>query len=373
MRAKRIVWLCVALAATAPVYAQENSAQLESEIQALKKKVSDLEDLKIRLDELEKRLATEKNGPASAKPASVPVKISGYLQTRFESNRARTPQTDFYLRRAYLKLQADPSPFASAVLQWDGAGTNVSPLDAYIDLKAKKGGSFLRIGQYKVPFGYEIPENPSDRLAPEASRALSVLFPGSRDRGVYASTSLKGHASFLLGALNGNGTARDNNNDKDYLAHAEIPLGSTGSIGFSGYTGKATTAKTTTDANGKTSTVTTNTDREYYGANLQTQIGRVQAHAEYALGRNLGAKINGGYVQLALTTPAKTTGGTPFLKYDWFDPSQSKAKDYFNRWTFGYAYDLDKSTRVTLTYEAAKDQATPTKDDITTLQFQVKY
>jgi hypothetical protein len=347
---------------------QDNAALLD-EIQSLRRQVTDLESLKARLEKLETQVAgqAKTQAAAAAKLAAPPIKFSGFVQARFENNLARNPHTDFFLRRARLKLQADPTPWAGAVLQVDAANANVTPLDAFVDLKAPNGGWYLRAGQFRVPFGYEaFYESSSTRLAPERSRAIVSLFPNSvRDRGVFVAREVKGKPSFYLGALNGSGiNGRDNNNAKDYLAHAEIPIGKTTSLGVSGYTGKFTTVA----ANG----ARTDTDRDFLGANVQAILGPVELHGEYVSGKNLGANIDGGYLQAALPT-SRTPGGTPFLKYDWYDPNHSKAKDSFSRWTLGYAFELDKATRLTLTHEVAKDNATSGKDDVTTFQVQVKY
>lgn len=345
----------------------DNAALLE-EIRQLRQQVTDLETLKARLETLETQVAGQTKAAAAApKPAANPVKISGYIQSRFENNQQRDPHTDFLLRRARIKLQADVTKNASAVIQWDGAGGSVSPLDAYVDLKSNTGGWYARFGQFRLPFGYEaFYESSNVRLAPERSRVVTTLFPFSvRDRGIFVARELKGKPSFYLGAVNGNGiNGRDNNNDKDYIAHVEVPIGASTSFGVSGYSGKFTTI----GANN----ARTDTDRDRWGVNLQTLLGPVELHTEYIAGKHAGQTVDGGYIQAALPT-VRIPGGTPFVKYDWYDPSNGAASDYFSRWTLGYAYELDKSTRLTLAHEDAKDNATTGKDDITTFQVQVKF
>lgn len=388
----RFVAACLVLAAAlvpAACGAQGASPEVLREIQELRQRIGELEKLKERLDALERQVrgaappapptAAPSKAPtpvpqAPAKPGtgrtvSVPLRITGFLQARYEWNEARRPRSDFWLRRARLRLQAEPTPWAAAVLYLESAGSGVEALDAYADVKSRQG-AFLRGGQFKPPFGIEVPEYPADRLAPEASRAISVLFgPTLRDRGFMVGREPRAGGNGLsayLGVFNGNGSGRRDNNGTKDLGLRVARTFEWGSLGASGYTGRFTRAVT---AGGATTNVTTAKDR--YGLDLLARVGRAELRSEVIAGKDLGASVRGGYLQAAYRLSRPT--GYPFVKLDWYDPNRHAGGDYYSRWTLGYAHQLGPNTRVTLAEQLAHDSATPTGDNATTFQVQVRY
>jgi hypothetical protein len=136
------------------------------------------------------------------------IKVSGYVQGRYEwtddadfgvdaRGRARG-KNRFLVRRGRLKTTytGDLSEF---MLQIDAASDNgplpgggvlvkdaeaslvlnetVIPTPTAWELK-------LTLGQFKVPFGYEVVQSSSDREMPERTGIIRDLFPGERDRGL---------------------------------------------------------------------------------------------------------------------------------------------------------------------------------------------
>ncbi len=370
----------LAQAETAPAAASDDR---DAKVNALERQLQDLQREVQELRQLLRQNQAQPNAPntpettlpkaESPKPqATVPVtpsvKVGGYVQLRYESNQQREPRTDFRLRRIRPRFEYNPNPNATFVMQPQGEGGTFMLLDGYADLRTTHGGYVARIGQFVVPFGFEATENNTVRLAAERSKVVVALMPDdAHDRGLTFTRDVKGKPYFTLGVLNGNTINRDNNNEKDYVARASFPLGRKSALGASGYWGKASQFTTAAGV-----TTRTNTDKDRYGVDGQTLIGPLQLHAEYIAGRNLGARVNGGYVEAGWLYSG-VRGGIPFVKYDWYDPNRGKANDSFRRWAVGYAYDLDKTTRFTLVQEFAKDQATPTKDNITTVQLQLKY
>jgi hypothetical protein len=342
-----------------------SDSERDQKIQDLERRIEEMEKQAAVLEQLRQQLEELKKAP---KPAPSTVKVGGYLQLRLENNQAKTGESDLRLRRLRLKIQGDPSPYASTMLQFESCTTGETMLDGYVDVKPKNAGFAIRVGQFSVPFGYETLEPHTQRYAPEFSKALGALFPGNlRDRGVMLVEERKDGPAYYLAVLNGNNMDRDNNNGKDLLAHVEYPIGSKLSVGASAHMGKFTTVTT---ANG--ATTRTDTDRRRWGGDFKALFGSFEIHGEYMGGQDLGASFDGGYVALAM--PAlKLPGGTPFMKYDWYDPSHAKVNDYYSRWSFGYAWDMDKFTRLTLAQEVTKDRSTPTKDNVTSFQVQTKF
>lgn len=181
------------------------------------------EALADRLAALEKQVRDANRRPAGASE----LKLSGYLQGRYEwhddahygVDAAGKPlESDrFYVRRGRVKA-AHRGELSELVLQVDATGDGVALRDAEASLvldRAALGGSRawelkLTVGQFKLPFGYEIVESSSERDMPERTLTARTLFPGERDRGARALLRM----DFVRAAIawvNGNFT-----NDKIY-------------------------------------------------------------------------------------------------------------------------------------------------------------
>jgi hypothetical protein len=120
------------------------------------------------------------------------LKISGFVQGRYEYHQDAMDgwlnyknQNRFYVRHAYLGakyegkngeyfVQIDGNNNDGVVLK-DAEATFV---DTWTPLNLR-----LTIGQFKVPFGYEIGQSDADRELPERAQVILGLFPGDRDRG----------------------------------------------------------------------------------------------------------------------------------------------------------------------------------------------
>ena len=151
---------------------------------------------------------------------------------------------NFSLRRVRLILQGDVSDYLSLYLQPDFA-TAVSNQsvgepregfaqlrDAYADVFPTGDKSFrIRLGQSKIPYGWENMQSSSNRLALDRTDAINSAAPGERDLGVVAyytpprvqriwdrltedGQKLFGnYGAFGLGAFNGQGLNRTETND----------------------------------------------------------------------------------------------------------------------------------------------------------------
>jgi hypothetical protein len=125
------------------------------------------------------------------------LKISGYVQGRYEYHQDAMDGTTnsknenrFYVRHGYLGaryegknaeffMQIDANNNDGVVLK----DAEASFVDTWTPFHLK-----LTLGQFKLPFGYEILQSDADREMPERSQVISNssvgLFPGDRDRGV---------------------------------------------------------------------------------------------------------------------------------------------------------------------------------------------
>lgn len=136
------------------------------------------------------------------------IKFSGYIQGRYQWRDDASaglatpggppgPNNRFLVRRARLKTvyQGTLSEF---VLQIDAVPPSSGSSDG-VTLKDAEASLFLddtvipspvpfevrlTMGQFKVPFGFELLQSSGDREMPERTGMLTALFPGERDRGV---------------------------------------------------------------------------------------------------------------------------------------------------------------------------------------------
>ena len=141
------------------------------------------------------------------------IKFSGYLQGRYEwrdnADFGQTwvaPRVDrtssttenrglnrFYVRRARLKTTyvGDLSEF---VLQIDATGDGVVLRDAEASFHLTNENPWmpsatpwdlkLTMGQFKIPFGFEVLQSSGDREFTERSAVMGALYAGERDRGL---------------------------------------------------------------------------------------------------------------------------------------------------------------------------------------------
>ena len=191
------------------------------------------------------------------------IKFSGYAQVRYEVSEADddsvrvtgnpatiTPANleRFYLRRSRFKLAYDHAPWSQLVLYVDaGADRQVRMLEAYAaltDPRTSEPRHQLWLGQFNVPFGYEIERSSSLREVPERTRMENVLFPGERDRGAKLMSQWGSRVETVLAVINGGGIgsvefpATDPSRAKDFLGRVRALFGVV-DVAVSGYAGKA--------------------------------------------------------------------------------------------------------------------------------------
>ncbi|HEX4935950.1 MAG TPA: porin [Gemmatimonadaceae bacterium] len=147
------------------------------------------------------------------------ISLRGYAQLRYnrlletnknlvcsQCDRSIGNNGGIFLRRGRLILSGDVHPRVSIYIQpdygSDAAGTlhYLQLRDAYFDLNLDtKKEHRLRIGQSKVPFGFENLQSSSNRIPLDRNDGLNSAVPNERDMGVfYYWASVKARARFKM-------------------------------------------------------------------------------------------------------------------------------------------------------------------------------
>ncbi len=198
------------------------------------------------------------------------LKLSGYVQSRYEWHQDATfgvndknePQESsrFYIRRARMRA-VYAGKNSEYLMQVGSSGEGVSLVDAEASLVDTWSPLSLRLtmGQFKIPFGFEILQSASEIEMPERTIGVRTIFAGERDRGVRLSGRFQ-VLRFQAALINGNGTVDPIYRTYDQTSFKDL-VGRIGTdfrflvLGASGYYGHglnttAATAATTTAAAG---------------------------------------------------------------------------------------------------------------------------
>lgn len=221
--------------------------------------------------------------PAAAEEKEKPwyerLQVRGYTQVRYSRIGASNPQLKndqgdksigadggILLRRARLILQGDLGSHVGLYFQPDFASAVEDALhiaqirDLWADIFLDSQKSFrFRVGQQKVPYGWELMQSSSQRAPLDRSDGINSAFVNERDLGVFAyfetPTARKRYRALLDSGVKGSGdygmtaigfsngqalNTRERNDNKHFFARVAYPfeLGSqTVELGVAGYTG----------------------------------------------------------------------------------------------------------------------------------------
>jgi hypothetical protein len=333
--------------------------------------------------------ATGQVKPDSVKPAPAPPKVEwykklsirGYAQIRYNrlletNNDLGCEQCDrswggnggFFIRRAriiffgqvhervYVYIQPD---FASSPSSSTDNNNFGQLRDAYFDLGIDKKNEYrLRIGQSKVPFGFENLQSSQNRLPLDRNDALNSAVSNERDLGIFfywaptkirerfstlVSSGLKGSGDYGvlgLGLYNGQTANRaDRNEESHFVARLTYPIEIGRQIiepGIQGYSGKFVVPSVTA-----ANDVTGKKDFEYYDERVAaTFVLYPQPFgilAEYNIGTGPEynpetnsvdqKKLTGGHVQASYFAKIKDHIIIPFVRYQYYDGGKKHEKD----------------------------------------------
>jgi hypothetical protein len=377
----------LAHAQVAPPQQQDVIAALQAEMAAMR---AELEAMKAEAKKAPAAPATggatASTDPAAAKPAAPAAKkwfdninVRGYAQMRYnrllETNRnLKNEQGDrsmgdnggIFMRRVRLIFSGQINKKVYFYIQPDFAssasstGLNFGQLrDAYFDIGVDKDNEFrFRVGQSKVPYGFENLQSSQNRLPLDRSDGINSAFSNERDIGVFAywapkkireryamlvNEGLKGSGDYGvigIGAFNGQTANKPELNNRQHLvARASYPFEVGKQIietSLQAYRGKFVIP-----SDQLTAGVGTDPNRSYkdqrVGASFILYPRPFGIQAEYNQGK--GPRYNpvtnrieeqdldGGYVTFSYMTKVKKHTLIPFARFHYYDGGKKHELD----------------------------------------------
>lgn len=346
------------------------------------------------------------------------ITISGYTQFRYsrllESNENLKFETDksvghnggFLLRRGRLQIKGDVSDFLYIYLQPDFANTIGENMHApqirdwYGDIAVDPKKEFrFRVGQSKVPFGFENMQSSQNRLPLERTDALNTGVPGERDIGVMAywapedvrkrfkhlvDSGLKGSGDYGvvgLGAYNGQTiNIKEKNDNKHFVAHVTYPFQISKQfveVGAHAYTGKINVSK------GDKITGNDNFLDTRVAASLIVYPQPLGFQAEYNVGRGpelsgkevVNKPLHGGYVM----TMFKIDNVIPYVRGAYYEGGRknetNSPHNSIKEVEGGVEYQIKKWVELTGAFNYSKREIdyNPQEGHVVRLQLQFNY
>lgn len=401
------------VASPAPSGDAELRARLDQALELLQKHEVELEALR--------KAKTPPPPPPSTAPAAPAsshwyerIKLRGYTQVRYnapgvvyndklindQGDKSMGGNGGFFIRRARLILMGDLHPRVSFYFQPDFASSigeqlNVTIIrDLYVDVYLDEKKDFrVRIGQSKVPFGFENMQSSSNRLPLDRNDPLNSAVKDERDIGVFlywtpavarerfkmfVDANLKGsgdYGVFALGVYNGQTANKiELNKFPHVVARATYPfaigdqfleLGVAGHYGLYTVTlgnlpdgtkaGSARSDNTFTDARGA---VTAVLYPKPFGVMFEYNVG---------VGPQLGTSnlvntdlLYGGYATLSykIDEPFGTVSLIPFVRGSMYDGGKkffTNAPRYHIREVeLGVEWQIFKAFELTLAYNISE-------------------
>ncbi len=315
--------------------------------------------------------------PAPSKKWYESIQVRGYMQVRYngllqtnedlvceQCDKSWGGENDFFIRRMRLIFYGQVSPRVYFYIQPDFASSPSSSAlnfgqlrDAYFDVGLDQKNEFrFRIGQSKVPYGFENMQSSQNRLPLDRADALNSAVTNERDLGVFfywapaktrklfsslVSDGLKGSGDYGvlgIGVYNGQTANRpEPNSNKHIVARASYPVQIKNQIleaGIQAYKGQFTLLSTT-------SGVTTLEDKLYdderVGATFVLYPKPFGILAEYNIGRGpeydkftnsvITSPLKGGFVTASYKLDFEGQTLIPFTRYQYYDGGKKHELD----------------------------------------------
>lgn len=350
-----------------------------------------------------------KNTPAK-KPWYESIQFRGYTQTRYNRLLETNPQLKcdqcdrsigenggFAIRRLRLIWYGQIHPRVYMYIQPDLASSLSSSLpgnvaqvrDAYFDIGLNNTNNYrIRVGQSKVPFGFENMQSSQNRLNLDRSDAINSALSNERDLGAFfywapektrklfsslVNDGLKGsgdYGVFGFGLYNGQlANQPEANDNRHWVARLTYPIQFKNQIiepGIQMYSGQYTLNSANLTKNVKFKSNLTYLDQRQ-AATLVLYPKPLGISAEYNTGFGPEynpatdsietQKLNGGYILLNWKMDIKNTTLIPFARYNYYDGGKKMERDargyLVKELEFGFEWQAAKNLEIVMAYNMA--------------------
>jgi hypothetical protein len=262
--------------------------------------------------------------------------------------------------------------------------------DAYFDLGVDKDNEFrFRIGQSKIPYGFENMQSSQNRIPLDRNDALNSAVSNERDIGVFfywapkekrklysrlVNDGLKGsgdYGIFALGAYNGQ-TANNPelNNEPHIVSRFTYPFEYKNQIlelGVQAYTGKWVMPKSNLSSGVKTNADLNYLDQRVAGTFvLYPKPFGIQAEYTFGQGPEFNKvtdsievmPLKGGYVTLTYLAKFNQQIFIPFIRYQYYDGGKKHERDArsynVKEFEFGGEWQVNKNFELVVNYTISK-------------------
>ena len=301
--------------------------------------------------------------------AGKPIKVSGYIQPRYQFFEEKGKTDSFDIRRARLDIKGDITERFDYRAQVEFGGTSGALL-----LDATLGYTFdpaLRLtgGQFKIPFSMENLTSSPKLETINRSQVVEALVARSkdvignqngRDIGLQASGSILpvgdyNLVDYAIGVFNGAGINKlDTNDQKDVVGRIIFHPVKDLSVGGSYYTGRFTLplARSEGDARKR--------NRERIGGEFAYVHDPISLKGEYIYGIDGTASKQGWYAQAGYFVIPKKLQAV--FKFDTYDPSTDTENNETNVYTLGVNWYFNKWVFLQVNYEIKDELSGSVKD-----------
>ncbi len=335
------------------------------------------------------------------------ISMRGYTQVRynrlletnpdlkFDGDKSVGDKGSFLIRRARIIFSGDVHKHVFLYFQVDFASSPSSSVvhygqirDLYADIYVDTAKVFrFRVGQSKIPFGYENMQSSQNRLALDRADALNTAVPSERDLGAFfywtprkaqeryqflSDKGLKGsnnYGVFGIGVYNGQGMGKPElNNNLHAVARLSYPFGfrkQIFEIGIQGYTGFYTL-----ESGQATSTVKKNATSTYRDQRAAFTIALAPQPfgllAEYNVGESpqydvrmdsiASRHLRGGFITVfyMFKVPKTKMVLLPYTRVQYYSGGVKSATDAkalkVNEYDFGLECQFSKNLEITASY-----------------------
>lgn len=296
--------------------------------------------------------------------------LGGYTQVRYQFDDAQGKDDGFDVRRAYLNLNGNLSPYWSYRFQADFSKTP-KLIDAYAELKVNDMFNFL-IGQAIVPFSIDNITSNTKLDFIDRSQVTEALVGRSKDvigdqngrdlgvqlGGTFLMINNQPLVEYKIALLNGVGiNVADKNEAKDVSARVVLhPFAGFG-LGGSFYNGVGTWV-----------TPVQNKGRNRLGFEVNYESKRISVRSEYIQGKDGDIKREGYYAQAGYYLfPQKfqLVG-----KWDVYDTDTDKPDNKLTWYVLGANYYFTPAVKLQFNYTFKNEEAKSTNNNLASIQMQ---